>query len=118
MSDSLKLKYEIVHTLGWVQGFIDCARHNNEQLDVYHINASLNGLITIISAHEGTFGFYGMRALEEIGIIRGYIIDSALSNIQRAYLCEIIDNVSEKITEYYRESNAKANSIPNGRCTG
>lgn len=101
------MKNEIIESLSWVRGYIDCARHQNSQLDVYIIDATLNGLITIIRAHDETPGFYGMRALEEIGIIRGYIIDSALTNTQRAYLCEIVDNVSEKITQYYRGINEK-----------
>ena len=101
------MKNEIIEPLSWVRGYLDCARHQNSQLSVYLIDATINGLITIIRAHEETPGFYGMRALEEIGIIRGYIIDSGLSNIQRAYLCDIIDNVSVKITEYYRGINEK-----------
>lgn len=101
------MRTEILETLSWVRGYIDCARHQNSQLDVYLLDATINGLITILKAHDETPGFYGMRALEEVGIIRGYIIDSSLSNIARTYLCDIIDNVSEKITQYYRGINEK-----------
>lgn len=99
------MQNEILETLSWMKGYVDCARHQNSQLDVYIIDTTINGLMTIIRAHEEALRFYGMRALEEIGVVRGYIIDSGLSRIQRAYLCDIIDNVSQKITQYYRSIN-------------